>query len=137
MSICEVMWCIREEELQFFHLFIRNPLLNLSKRKFNPECHKVYSSKVINKLTSLGWLTFAPMHVIGRGRYDEIWFNFLVNYERRRCDALVQIRRRELHTFLCTFHNLKVIIKQVIITLLYLQTLIFFDFSKKKLIPVS
>ena len=53
-------------------LFIKSLLLNLSKRKLSLECHKVYSSKVINKLTSLGWLTFAPMHVIGRGRYDEI-----------------------------------------------------------------
>ena len=39
-------------------------------------------------------------------------------------------------TFLCTFHNLKVIIKQVIITLLYLQTMIFFDFLMKILIPI-
>ena len=34
-------------------------------------------------------------------------------------------------TFLCTFHNLKVIIKLVIITLLYLQTLIFYDFRER------
>ena len=74
-------------------------------------------------------LTFAPMHVIGPGRYDEIWFNFLVNYERRSAmwrDG-TRLRCRELHTFLCTFQNLKVIIKQVIIAPLCEQW--YFKFS--------